>query len=106
MCYSKSSYNSERAAEKGAKKATLHYKTQFRFYLCPICLLWHITKSPKNSETEINLINKCQQLQNKIQYDTEEEAKTSQPGAGRFLCKFCGKWHITSVVKKPEQWIL
>jgi len=104
MCFNKRTYESERAAKGAAKKASLSNRIPFRFYLCPICTLWHITKSPKKPVAEI-IAPKCPVLKKKIQYDTEKEAKTAKPDGGRFLCRFCGKWHTTVVVKKPEQWM-
>jgi hypothetical protein len=43
MCFSKKAYPSEIDAEKvGRKKPTRLYP-----YNCPICGLWHLTKSPR-----------------------------------------------------------
>lgn len=103
MCFNKRTYESEHAAKNAAKKASLHNKINFRVYLCPICDLWHITKSPKENITKI-IAPKCPVLKKKTQYDTEEKAKIAKPDMGRFLCNSCNKWHHTTTVKKSEQW--
>lgn len=102
MCFSKIPYDSERSAKNAAKQASVRYRINFRFYECPICNLWHITKLPQK-DIKQDRASRCL-ASNKIQYDTEASARQAKPDNSRFLCKYCNKWHTTSVTKKSEQW--
>jgi hypothetical protein len=103
MCYRKIAHESEQKANKAAKKSTLRSGVQFRSYQCPVCTLWHITKTPLVTKIQ-QILEKCHVLKSKIMYDSEELAKKAKPDKASFLCRHCNKWHTTSNGKKPDQW--
>lgn len=102
MCFSKIAYESERKAKKAAKQKSVQYRDNLRFYECPICNLWHLTKLPQKDNAQ-ERVSMCPTT-NKIRYDTEAAALHAKSDNSRFLCNSCNKWHTTTMVKHSEQW--
>lgn len=116
MCYGKKAWQTEDRAKKCAAVIAEREGVKLRVYACPMCGQWHTSSKPVKILSEIDPIPpkadppvlgessekeprqthpKCHAT-GKRQYDSISDARYDSPNIIPFLCKSCGKYHITT----------